>query len=272
MFRKPANRLAAAAVLAALWSAALVSAAAATSDPETEHDKCVAAAQSDAPAALARAKQWSNQGGGPEADHCAAMALYDMKHYADAARGFEKVAREMTNAAPSDDARIYDQAGQAWLVANRPRSAQIDFDAALRLAPDDPDLLIDRAEARANQKRYWQAIDDLNRASDLAPMRADIYLYRAAAYRAVSEIEMASEDIARNLRLQPNNPVGLLERGNIRRLRGDIVGAHQDWVKVTTIAPGSLEAAAAEDNLARLGAIREGRKTARGAGKGAGAP
>ena len=248
-----------AALLAALWSVAPATAAPSriTGDPTAEHDQCVAEAEHDAPAALARAKQWSNSGGGFDADHCAAMALFYMKEYVQAARQFEKLAHGMDTLAPADQARMYDQAGQAWLVAEQPRSAKLDFDAALRLTPNDSDVLIDRAEALASLKRYWDAIDDLNRASDLTPKKAEIYIYRAAAYRVLDALPLARQDIDRNLALAPNNSVGLLERGNIRRLQGDVAGARRDWLSVAKAAPGSSAAEAAARNLARLGAIRD---------------
>ena len=44
----------------------------------------------------------------------------------------------------------------------------------------------------------------------------------------------------------------LLERGNIRRLKGDIPGAQQDWLRVAKLAPGSAEEAAAKANIERL--------------------
>jgi tetratricopeptide (TPR) repeat protein len=251
-------------VLAALWGVALTATAVAASDLVAEHDKCVLEAETDPKAALLHAKEWAEQGGGIDADHCAAMALYDMKHYTDAARDFEKVARAMATATPAAQARVFDQAGLAWLIADRPFSAKTDFDSALRLTPDDPDVLIDRAQALVAVGKFWNAIDDLNRASDLAPNRADIYAYRAAAYRAVNEMEMAREDIARDLTLAPNNPVGLLERGNIRRIDGDLIGARDDWRQVIKIAPKSPEAKAAHENLERLGALRDrGRPGAR---------
>ena len=79
----------------------------------------------------------------------------------------------------------------------------------------------------------------------------------AAAYRALDALPLARQDIDYNLKLAPNNPVGLLERGNIRRLQGDVAGARGDWLSVTKLAPGSTSAAAAERNLARLGKVRE---------------
>jgi tetratricopeptide (TPR) repeat protein len=225
-------------------------------DPATEHDQCVTMALGSAPrAALDRARQWAKRGGGFPADHCAAIALYELKQYREAAQAFDKLAGAMAKESPSGRASVYDQGGQAWLVAENPRQAKSDFDAAMRLDANNPDLLIDRAEALAALHQYWDAIDDLNRASDLAPQEPEIYAYRAAAYRAVDSLDLAREDIARNLKLAPNNPVGLLERGNIRSIEGDTAGARQDWLLVAKIAPDSPSAAAANANLAQLSAV-----------------
>jgi tetratricopeptide (TPR) repeat protein len=256
MSRRPANRTLRALFLVWLWSTCVAAPALAASDPTTEHDQCVREAETDPQGALARARLWSNQGGGFEADHCAAMALFGMRQYREAAASFERLAQGAPNAGPSERARIYDQAGQARLVADDAMQAKIDFDAALRFAPGDADLMIDRAEALAALRNYWDAIDDLNRASDLAPQKPDIYLYRAAAYRAVGSLQLAREDIDRNLKLAPNNPVGLLERANIRRLAGDVAGAKEDWQTVVRLAPQTPEAAAASANLDRLGPTR----------------
>lgn len=214
-------------------------------DPTAEHDRCVADTDKNPQEALAHAKQWSNQGGGFDADHCAAMALFAMKKYKDAAAAFELLAHGMATAAPLARARVYDQAGQTWLVADEPAKAKADFDAAINFSPSDPDLFVDRAEALAGVQRYWDAIDDLNHASELAPRKPEVFAYRAAAYRALNSIDLARDDIETNLRLAPNNPIGLLERGNIRRVAGDVAGAKQDWLAVVRIAPGSISATAA---------------------------
>ena len=54
------------------------------------------------------------------------------------------------------------------------------------------------------------------------------------------------------LKLAPDSAEALLERGNIRRLKGDIPGARQDWQRVAKLAPGSAEEAAARTNIERL--------------------
>ncbi len=52
--------------------------------------------------------------------------------------------------------------------------------------------------------------------------------------------------------MAPDSAPALLERGNIRSLRGDIDGARQDWRRVAALAPGSAAGAAARANIERL--------------------
>ena len=75
----------------------------------------------------------------------------------------------------------------------------------------------------------------------------------------------AEEDIGRALAIAPTHPEALLERGNIRRLRGDREGARKDWLRVITAGPAALEAAAARLNLERMDLKqRRGRGSASG--------
>jgi regulator of sirC expression with transglutaminase-like and TPR domain len=63
--------------------------------------------------------------------------------------------------------------------------------------------------------------------------------------RALADVEQA-------LMLDPENPEGLLERGNLRRLNGDLDGARQDWVRAAVLAEGQPTGEAAQANLAAL--------------------
>ena len=59
-------------------------------------------------------------------------------------------------------------------------------------------------------------------------------------------------DVERALTQAPNSVPGLLERGNIRRLKGDLEGARQDWEHIGRLAPGSKADLAARANLEHL--------------------
>ena len=237
-------------------AALLAGAAAAQRQPSEDlvavHDRCVSFVHQHPKEGLERAKLWREQGGGFYADHCIAMALFELRDYADAAQRFENLATAMLGMPAAQRAQSLDQAGQAWLAAQQPERAKAAFDAAIQLNGDDAELLIDRAQAWAQMKQYWDALDDLNRAIDLAPDRAEAYIYRGAAYRNLDSLDLALQDIEHGLKLQPRSPMGLLERGNIRHMKGDVAGARQDWIEVEKLAPGTPEETAAKLSLAKL--------------------
>ncbi|HZL58756.1 MAG TPA: tetratricopeptide repeat protein [Stellaceae bacterium] len=224
--------------------------------PSNQYDDCLAETRRDPKAAFATAENWRQAGGGFPAQHCAAIALLGLKQYAEAAKRLEELAGIMMRQPAELRAGALDQAGQAWLLAGNPAAAKIDFDGALTFAPRNAEFLIDRAEAYTDAGRYWEAIDDLNRALDLAPKNPIALLYRASAYRNAGGddgLELALADAEAALKLEPDWSPALLERGNIRRLKGDTKGARADWERVQQLAPNSAAAEYARNNLAHIG-------------------
>ncbi len=222
-------------------------------DDGARYEKCLDAARKTPAAALKTAEDWRTAGGGFPADHCAAVALFGLKRYPEAAQRFEALAGAMMQRGPDMRAAALQQAAQAWLLADVPAKAKSDLDAALSFTPKDPDLLIDRARADAETRDWKRAVADLDRALALAPGRVDALVYRASAWRQLGDLDHARADIEAALAAAHNDAAALLERGNIRRLAGDAAGAGADWRQVEAQAPGSTEAAAAKANLARLG-------------------
>lgn len=239
----------------AILAASIAAPAAAQHLPavEAEHyARCMNAAHENPAAALDSAQAWRATGGGHPAEHCAAVALIGLKRYAEAGKRLDKLAEAMAKDPAELRAEVLDQAGQAWLLAGKAAHAEASLTAALALAPDDPGLLTDRAEAFAAEKRYQPAIADLSRALARDPNRPDALVFRAAAYRAIGQLGPALRDAEAALKLAPDDSDALLERGNIRRLTGDDAGARQDWRRVVALAPGTPAGKAAHDNLARL--------------------
>jgi tetratricopeptide (TPR) repeat protein len=220
--------------------------------PPQQYDQCLALARSDPQRAFDQATAWRNLGGGFAAEHCAAVALIGQKKYADAATQLQTMAGAMMQADPGLRGGALEQAGSAWLLAGKATEAKLDFDAALSFLPNDPEILIDRAEAYALDKKFFEAVDDLNRVLEIAPKRSDALIYRASAYRQLDSLDLALDDVERALVLQPNAIPGLLERGNINRLKGNFASAKADWQRIQELAPSSPEAQAAKDNLTRL--------------------
>jgi len=216
------------------------------------YERCMKLAREDPAAARKLAQDWRERDGGHPAEHCLAVALIGLRQYQDAASRLETLAQAMVRAPAALRAEALGQAGQAWLLAGDPARAHAAASLALGLRPDDPDLLLDRAEAAGSAGWYDKAVADLDRVLSADPARVDALIYRASANRARGRLDPAFDDISTALRLAPDSVPALLERGNIRLARGDLDGARLDWRRVSTMAPGSPAAAAARKNLERL--------------------
>ena len=170
------------------------------------------------------------------ADHCLAVALIGLRQYKDAAARLEALGQAMVRAPESLRAAVFDQAAQAWMLAGDPARAYAAAGLALQLRPDDPELLLDRAEAAGAAGWYDKAVPDLDRVLKADPSRVDALIYRAAANRALDRLDPAFDDISQALKLAPDSVPALLERGNIRvaarrhRGRAARLGARRDGV------------------------------------------
>ncbi len=240
-------------VLCRLLPLALVAAApdAAEEDAAT-YEHCMTLAKQKPGEAQRLAQAWHERGGAHPADHCAAVALIGLGKYREGATRLESLAAAMDKAPVALRAEALDQAGQAWLLAGDPVRAYAAAGRAVALMPNDPDMLVDRAEAAASVGYLDKAVADLDRVLKANPARVDALIYRASAYRALERLDPALADVEKALAEAPNSAPGLLERGNIRRLRGDRAGARRDWERVGQMAPGSQADMAARANLERL--------------------
>jgi tetratricopeptide (TPR) repeat protein len=216
------------------------------------YDHCTKLANQNPAAAEKLAQTWREHGGAHPADHCAAIALIGLKRYKEAAARLEALAQAMTTAPVGLRAEVLDQAGQAWGLAGDAVRAYAAAGAAVALAPNNPELLIDRAEAAASAGYLDKAVADLDQVLKTNPNHVDALIYRASAYRALDRLDPALADIERALVLAPNSALALLERGNIQRLQGDSDAARRDWGRVGQLAPGSQADMAARANIEHL--------------------
>lgn len=217
-----------------------------------EYERCMALAKDSPDMGFESAMTWRDLGGGDPALHCAAVALYELGHFAEAALRFERLGQSEASDDHSLRAALLGQAGNAWLMAGDNARAHAALTGALVLSPDDPELLVDRSLVLASAENYAQALDDLNRVLALTPDHVDALVFRASAYRYLAQPDRALNDIERALALLPGNGGALLERGNLRRLRGDEAGARADWLAIVRDMPDAPEAEAARGNLERM--------------------
>lgn len=249
--------------LALAFALALPSVAAAAGPPSgldrnRELQACVAKAEANPDGAMADAKRWQEQGGGDFAKLCQGLALFHAGDFKAAGTQIEALVPTLGKDDPKAAASLLGRAGWAWLRAGDQGRAERLYSAALNKTPGDTDLLIDRAFARAEGERFWDAIADLDAALARDPRRADAYLYRASANKALSNHRQALADIDRALELKPGDPEAILLRGNVKALGGNLPAARDDWALARRVAPDSEWGRAAADNLARTAEIAAG--------------
>ena len=219
-------------------------------DPKSRYQSCLSLANLNPTAALGVAAEWSKAKGGAPAEHCTAMALIELRRYPEAAARLDALGRapDMGNLRSS----VFDQAGNAWMLAGDAAKAAASFSAALALSANDADLYADLARAQAMQKA-WRAVEsDLNAALALQPKRADLLVLRASALEAQGKLKAARDDADAALRLKPNSAEALVQRGDIARAAGDVASARRDYQAALKIASGSEAADAARSGLAEL--------------------
>lgn len=212
---------------------------------------CMAMTENNAERAFDDAIEWRDLGGGAAAEHCAAAALLALGYYKNAAERLEELAQQ-----PTDEARLRTgllwQAAQGWSMAGNPERAYAALTAAIQIDAMDPKLYLERAVVQAGMGLYGEAVDDLSQCLTLDPASADAYAFRASAYRYLGQLDLAAADADHALALTPDHLEARLERGIVRRLKGDDVGARLDWRFILDLSPGSPTADSARRNLELL--------------------
>ena len=201
------------------------------------YQACITAIETNPTEAFERALTWRAQGGGVQADHCAAQALIALDEPGEAATRLDQLARRNDAGTLNERAAILAEAGNAWLLAAQPANAEVALSTALRLTPQDPELWTDRARARAAQMNWADAEQDLTSALTIDPRKPEVFVLRATARAAQGNKVGYKFDVDAALALDPTYPEALVERGSLKLEAGDVAGARADWVQVLVRAP-----------------------------------
>jgi tetratricopeptide (TPR) repeat protein len=216
------------------------------------YDRCLKLAHDDADTAYEQALAWHDSGGGPAAIHCSAVALFQQKHFSEAAFKFDQLAHARDTGDADLRADLLDQAGNAWLMAGQPENAEASFAAAINLGARGADVYADRARARGLRKDWSGAEADLTMALSKDEYRSDLLVLRASARHALGRKKQARADIDQALELDPHYADALVERGAMKLEDGDKQGARADWTLVLTIQPKSPAADSARMHIEQL--------------------
>jgi Tfp pilus assembly protein PilF len=114
--------------------------------------------------------------------------------------------REKTNAKQA--ATLYAQAGLSFMRGEDMKNADTAYNKAVTLAPDNAEILTDRATYRIENERYWDAIDDLNHALKLQPSLVNALRQRGRAWTKLSNSKNADADFQRAAVLEGDASLG----------------------------------------------------------------
>jgi tetratricopeptide (TPR) repeat protein len=183
------------------------------------YEACLAKSETDPETAYEDGLIFRNDGGGVLARHCIAVALLNLGETEEAAARLEEAAFMPDGGDGAMRAELLSQAGNAWLLARAPVEAENAFTQAMTVRSGDADLFIDRARARALQRRFDEAAGDLTVALSVRPRDVLALRLRADAYFELGDLEAAERDVVSALALNPQDVDTLVVRGRLREAR-----------------------------------------------------
>jgi tetratricopeptide (TPR) repeat protein len=190
-------------------------------------EACLTKIETDPDDAYEDGLAWLYQGNRPGARQCTAMALIALGHQAEGAERLKNLANSTDGGTLEQRAAYLSQAGNAWIEAEDPDSALQAFNGALKIAPDAPELLLDRASAHILLENYDEAIDDLDAVLLRVPDHGEAYQMRGAAWLAKGDPDRAMLDVTAAMEADPEDINTLVLRGQVRealRLQADAGG------------------------------------------------
>lgn len=222
------------------------------------YQRCVLQVAQNASAALEAAKSWEAEDGGAPAAHCEALALLALKRPGDAAARLEALAIAPGGYDGALRADLYAQAGNAWLIAEKPEKAIDDLTLAIDRASSasitSAQLSLyysDRARAHLLRRERDDAETDLGHSIAFMPTPLALTLH-ARVRREVKDGKTAAADLSRALALDPNFGEAYLERGRLSASLGNAKTARADFLKAALLEKDSDVADAARQEIQAL--------------------
>ncbi|MEZ5999014.1 MAG: tetratricopeptide repeat protein [Hyphomonas sp.] len=183
---------------------------------EARLDSCIARIESEPEEAYEDGLAWSFEGNRPGARQCTALALIALGHIEEGAGRLVNLANASDGGTLEQRAAYLSQAGNAFIEAGAADEALTAFDGALKIAPDAPELLVDRASAHLLLANYDKAIADLDDAISRTPDMGEAYQLRGQAWLAKGDPDKAMADVAAAMDADPENIDTLVLRGQVR--------------------------------------------------------
>lgn len=202
------------AVLVSAFGSALPAAAQTENPQSTEHAQyadCTRQAVRDSENAYKRARAWYGRDKSMAAQHCMALALYELRQYGEAAETLDALLQRLSQQDKVDLwLNMKAQAAKAHLAAGNHAQAGKHLDDALLWAAEKQmdeamvPLLLERARLHDEQNQHLKAVQDLDHALEIRPSTAT-RLERARIFLKMGMKGPAREDVETILKTEPKN-------------------------------------------------------------------
>jgi len=151
-----------------------------------------------------------------------------------------------------DSARAYESMAENYFVLRQMGEAEKQYEHALQLRPDTPNLHLELGQVFAMTARWPEAEAQFRDEVKLQPGNAEAAYRLGDALLNEGKAREAREALERSDKLQPQMPETLYALGKAASLEGDAAAAEQAWVKLLSIEKESELAAQTHFALAGL--------------------
>ncbi len=179
-------------------------------------EACVAKIETAPEEAYEDGLAWTFEGNRPGARQCTALALIALGNVEEGAVRLENLSMSSDGGTMEQRAVYLSQAGNAWLQIGAAEAAAVSFSEALRLAPNENDLLLDRATSYMLIDKWDEALADLNTAIANSPSNATALQMRAEVHLSKEQLDLALKDVNASMAADPKNIDTLVVRGRVR--------------------------------------------------------
>lgn len=149
-------------------------------------------------------------------------------------------------------ADFYQKRADASLANGEVDAALSDYDKALEIKANDPNLYVSRGKAHFGKKDFDKSVKDYDKAIQLAPKTAVAFLNRGASYEKLGDVEKALSDYKEAVNIEPNSDVAKAE---VKRVEDQIAKDAAEKEAARLAAEAAAKAAEVVPEFLNLGSL-----------------
>ncbi len=142
---------------------------------------------------------------------------------------------------PDDDESLRSR-GLFLMLSGKFADAVSDFDAAIKLEPADSTTYEARGIAQMMLKNYDDAKASLDKAIELSPNAPLPYMHRGRVLADQKKFKEAIDDLTKSVKLDPDNVAAILFRARVHQINNDAKAAREDVELALKSRPGMTAA------------------------------